>query len=161
MVKPTKKQMGDAGEMLIAAELTLAGMPALKVPDNWPGYDVVAQPPDGGPAQRVQVKTRTYSDSANDYVEYHEGDDFDWLAVVFLPRAGEHGRQFFIVPRDVADPVARRTIDPAAKTADSRYWSQREFRERFAKFQNNFALARSGQDLGDPAIREVRASDEP
>jgi hypothetical protein len=33
----TSKQMGDACEMLVAAELTLAGIPALKVPDNWPG----------------------------------------------------------------------------------------------------------------------------
>ena len=40
----TTKQMGDACEMLVAAELTLAGVPALKVPDNWPGYDVIAQP---------------------------------------------------------------------------------------------------------------------
>jgi len=37
----TTKQMGDACEMLIAAELTLAGMPATKMPDNWPGYDLV------------------------------------------------------------------------------------------------------------------------
>jgi hypothetical protein len=29
----TRKQMGDAGEMLVAAELALAGIPAL-VPDN-------------------------------------------------------------------------------------------------------------------------------
>ena len=41
----TSKQMGDACEMLIAAELTLAGVPALKAPDYWPGYDVIAQPP--------------------------------------------------------------------------------------------------------------------
>jgi hypothetical protein len=39
----TSKQMGDACEMLVAAELTLAGIPALTVPDNWPGYDVIAQ----------------------------------------------------------------------------------------------------------------------
>lgn len=32
----TTKQLGDACEMLVAAELTLAGIPALKVPDNWP-----------------------------------------------------------------------------------------------------------------------------
>jgi hypothetical protein len=34
----TAKQMADAGEMLIAAELTLAGVPSLRVPDLWPGY---------------------------------------------------------------------------------------------------------------------------
>ena len=33
------KQLGDAGEVLIAAELTLHEVPAF-VPSNWPGYDV-------------------------------------------------------------------------------------------------------------------------
>ena len=50
--KFTSKQMGDACEMLVAAELTLAGIPALKVPDNWPHYDVIVQPL-GRPAQRI------------------------------------------------------------------------------------------------------------
>jgi len=44
----TPKQMGDSCEMLVAAELTLAGVPAMKMPDNWPGYDVIAQPKGGG-----------------------------------------------------------------------------------------------------------------
>jgi hypothetical protein len=38
----TTKQMGDACEMLVAAELTLAGVPAMTVPGNWPGYDIIA-----------------------------------------------------------------------------------------------------------------------
>ena len=44
----TTKQMGDACEMLVAAELTLAGIPAIKMPDSWPHYDVIAQPKGGG-----------------------------------------------------------------------------------------------------------------
>jgi len=40
--------MGDACEMLVAAEMTFAGVPAMKMPDNWPGYDVIAQPKGGG-----------------------------------------------------------------------------------------------------------------
>jgi hypothetical protein len=51
--------VGDACEMLVAAELTLAGIPALKVPDNWPHYDVVAQPPNAKPLQ-ISVKSRTF-----------------------------------------------------------------------------------------------------
>jgi hypothetical protein len=51
----TSKQMADACEILIAAELTLRGIPALKVPDLWPEYDVIAQPADREP-QRVSVK---------------------------------------------------------------------------------------------------------
>jgi hypothetical protein len=38
----TSKRWGDAGEMLIAAELTLGGVPVLQVPEIWPGYDVIA-----------------------------------------------------------------------------------------------------------------------
>ncbi len=44
----TSKQMGDACEMLVAAELPLAGVPAMTVPGNWPGYDIVAHPPGRG-----------------------------------------------------------------------------------------------------------------
>jgi hypothetical protein len=42
--------------MLVAAELTLAGIPAMKMPDNWPDYDVIAQPP-GKKSLRISVKS--------------------------------------------------------------------------------------------------------
>jgi hypothetical protein len=48
------KQMGDACEMLVAAELTLAGTPALRVPGLWPDYDVIAQPPGPRPAAGIR-----------------------------------------------------------------------------------------------------------
>lgn len=86
----TSKQMGDACEMLIAAELTLAGIPALKVPDNWPHYDVIAQPADR-PAQRISVKSRTWKRGAA-FVEYNYYDQFDWLAIVLLSPEGSHIR---------------------------------------------------------------------
>ena len=73
--------MGDACEMLVAAELTLAGIPALKVPDNWPGYDVVAQPQGMKEPLRISVKSRTFKRGAA-FVVYLETDSFDWLAVV-------------------------------------------------------------------------------
>jgi len=53
----TTKQQGDACEMLIAAEMTLAAVPALKVPDNWPHYDVVAQPTGGGRRNENSIVT--------------------------------------------------------------------------------------------------------
>ena len=77
----TRKQMSDACEMLVAAELTLAGMPALKMPDNWPGYDVIAQPVGTAMPQRISVKSRTFKPGPA-YVDYKEGDSFDWLAIV-------------------------------------------------------------------------------
>src|SRR5215472_11738985 len=96
----TTKQMGDAGEMLVAAELTLHGVPALTVPDFWPGCDVIAQPRGDSKPQRISVKTRTYS---RQIAGYNDIDEFDWLAVVVLPGPGLDHRRFFIVPRKVAD----------------------------------------------------------
>ena len=80
----TSKQMGDACEMLVAAELTLARVPALKVPDNWPGYDVTAQPLGQAPP-RISVKSRTYKRGGSNFVDYHFEDEFDWLAICILP----------------------------------------------------------------------------
>ena len=96
----TTKQMGDAGEMLVAAELTLHGIPAFIVPSNWPGYDVVAQPP-GRALQRISVKTRTFARSGN-FVGYSNDDKFDWLAIVILPAEGCETRRIFIVPYNIA-----------------------------------------------------------
>jgi hypothetical protein len=87
------KQMGDACEMLVAAELTLHGVPALKVPDLWPGYDVIANPPNALP-QRVSVKSR----DSTKFVAFNPAT-FDWLAIVLL---NEGSRRFFIIPKDVA-----------------------------------------------------------
>ena len=64
----TDKQMGDACEMLVNAELTLAGNPALKMPDGWPGYDLIAQPP-GKEPQRISVKSRTFKQGASENSE--------------------------------------------------------------------------------------------
>jgi hypothetical protein len=109
----TTKQLGDAGEMLIAAELTLHGTPALKAPDFWPGCDVIAQLSEpGSPPQRISVKTRTFGSSAQ-FLVYNDIDEFDWLAVVILPGPGCDHRRFFLVPRHVADQRG---------TIKNRYW---------------------------------------
>jgi hypothetical protein len=102
----TKKQMGDAGEMLVAAELTLHGIPAFIVPSNWPGYDVVAECSKRGP-QRISVKTRTFAKSGG-FVGYGNDDVFDWLGIVILPAAGCETRRIFILPCKVAQVRAYR-----------------------------------------------------
>lgn len=133
----TAKQMGDACEMLVAAELTLAGIPALKVPDNWPHYDVIAQPA-SGPAQRISVKARTWKRGAA-YVTYNDHDQFDWLAIVLLPAEGSPQRLIYLIPRAEADSRARRD-SPAAQTAQQRYYRIDEVDRLFAAFRGNFAL---------------------
>jgi hypothetical protein len=136
----TSKQMGDACEMLVAAELTLAGIPALKVPDNWPCYDVIAQPTEGTKPLRISVKSRTFKKGAA-FVSYRETDTFDWLAIVLLECGTERKRRVFLIPRDLADAEARRD-SPTAGTADERYWRIDEIAKRFPHFEDNFSLSR-------------------
>ena len=135
--KFTSKQMGDACEMLVAAELTLAGIPALKVPDNWPHYDVIAQPL-GRAAQRISVKSRTFK-SGSAYVEYNVFDEFDWLAIVLLNGLECGERAIYLVPRGECDMRARQD-KPTSKTAHVRYFRIDEVERLFSAFRSNFAL---------------------
>jgi hypothetical protein len=141
--KLTPKQMGDACEMLIAAEMTLAGVPAMKMPDNWPCYDVIAQPKDGGSPQRISVKARTFKRGGDSFVDYWGKDEFDWLAIVLLPGADQSKRRIFIVPRNVADdriPV-RKTKKP-----DDRYWRVDRVAEALSEFEDNYCLSKTGRN---------------
>jgi hypothetical protein len=133
----TSKQMGDACEMVVAAELTLAGVPALKVPDNWPCYDVIAQPWDR-PAQRISVKSRTYKRGAA-YVGYNDFDLFDWLAIVLLPAAEFTERAIYLIPRNVAEGFARHD-KPTSKTAAERYFRVDQVPGLFEVWRSNFRL---------------------
>ena len=133
----TSKQMGDACEMLVAAELTLAGIPALKVPDNWPHYDVIAQPV-GLPAQRISVKSRTYKPGPG-YVNYNSYDQFDWLAIVILGEDERDARSIHVVPRTHADSLARQD-KPSSKTSALRYFLVDEVHRLFETYRSNFSL---------------------
>src|SRR6059058_2704867 len=78
-------QMCNACEMLVAAELTLARKPGLRVFDFWPGYDVVAQPRDGRSAERLSVKSTTFKRGS---------------AAGHPSSIAVHGNSPLIVPRD-------------------------------------------------------------
>ncbi len=137
----TPKQMGDSCEMLVAAELTLAGVPAMKMPDNWPGYDVIAQPKGGGAPQRISVKSRTFKRGGDTFVDYWAKDQFDWLAIVLLPGADQLRRRFFIVPKSVADERLGRH---KAKFPDDKYLRQDRIAEDLSEFEDNFCLSTTG-----------------
>jgi hypothetical protein len=132
----TTKQMGDACEMLVAAELTLAGVPAFKLPDNWPGYDVIAQPFDRTP-QRVSVKSRTFK--RGNFVGYDATDSFDWLAIVILPAPGCEQRRIFILPRKAADTMGYFTTN--RKSGRGYGFFVVKLVNDLTKYENNFRLA--------------------
>lgn len=136
--------MGDACEMLVAAELTLAGVPAMKMPDNWPGYDVIAEPKGVEHPQRISVKSRTFKRGPDAYVEYRISDNsFDWLAIVLLYCPDENQRQFFIVPKAIADGIFR----AGGFMTKNRGWMHLQVDKMFEKlkeFENNFDLSPTG-----------------
>jgi hypothetical protein len=134
----TPKQMGDACEMLVASEITLAGVPALKMPDNWPGYDVIAQPTDNRGPQRISVKARTFRAGEGAFLDYYANCEFDWLAIVLLPGPGQVDRRFFIVPKAVADD---RLHHPRGKDPNDKYCRLDKVAKIFREFENNFQLS--------------------
>lgn len=143
----TTKQFGDACELLVAAELTFAGIPAMKAPDYWPGYDLVAQPPGSDP-QRISVKGRTFA-KGSAFVDYRKHDVFDWLAIVIVPSAEGGQRSIYVVPRDVCDACARTYCGKGV--ADVAEFRIDEVSSLFASYRENFALMRP-----DPPATRVR-----
>ncbi len=137
------KQMGDAGEALVVSELTLAGVPAVKMPDNWPSYDVIAEPKGAEHPQRISVKSRTFKRGGDGSVEYHINDKFDWLAVVILPGGGKDERQIFIFPKTISND---RFHQPKLEAKYHNYKSCRldKMEEILLEFKDNFVLSPTG-----------------
>lgn len=139
----TSKQMGDACEMLIAAELTLAGVPALKASDYWPGYDVIAQPKDA-PPQRISVKSRNFQ-RRSPLFRYSADDVFDWLAIVILhPEGSTDSRQCFVIPRRVADDKFNK-YRSNTKNKNRFQCRVHKIAQIFAEYENNFCLSKTGR----------------
>lgn len=139
----TTKQKGDACEMLVVAELTLAGMPACKMPDKWPDYDIIAHPPAEIP-QRISVKARSFA-IRSQYVEFTDGSDFDWLAVVILmpePVDKDTSRDIYVIPRMEFEKRSVKT----SSWANQANWRSRidRMHEIFPEFKDNFGLLISG-----------------
>jgi hypothetical protein len=55
------------------------------MPANWPPYDIIAQPKGNNLPQRISVKSRTFKKGSSTYVVYDSRNQFEWLAIVFLP----------------------------------------------------------------------------
>ena len=67
---------------------------------------------------------------------YNTKDEFDWLAVVLLYPHG--ARRFYLLPREVADAIAKKD-GPTAKTSE-KYWPMSKIESALKPWENNFAL---------------------
>lgn len=139
--------MGDACEMLVVAELTLAGVPAVKMPDNWPDYDVIALPKSNVVPLKISVKSRTFKHGRDAYVEYNINDSsFDWMAIVILPsdKGEPDKRRVFIFPKTISDIRFRHNGRPATKYYDYMNVRVDEIAKILPEFRDNFRLSVTG-----------------
>ena len=82
MQELTTKQFGDAVEHLVIGRLGLAAIPATKMPDCWPGYDLIAQIPDNDRPLRISVKGLRAGNGKPAGFWYFTPGGCDWLVFV-------------------------------------------------------------------------------
>jgi hypothetical protein len=121
------KQRGDAAEYLIAGMMILAGMPTAVMPNNWPGFDLMAVPPYGGNSQKISVKGR------RDPIYVAEPGDWDWLGFVWIPIGGLP--RYWLIPKKKAMPEPR-------VYGDWRLTLDR-LNQKFHRFENNLNCSRT------------------
>jgi hypothetical protein len=126
----TCKEFGDGCEMLVAAELTLAGVPAHQIPSCWPGYDLVAKTAAG--LTRVSVKGLRAGNGKQAAFWRFDVDGWDWLALIRIDVV-DGRRDIFVVPREAALALSRPTADGTRRM----YYTE----PGLEVYRNNFALA--------------------
>jgi hypothetical protein len=108
--------------MLIAAELTLANVPAYALPNDWLGYAVLARPP-GAAAVRIAILPVTAARGAPFTVP--NAAAWDFLALVLQPGL----------------PTRRILVAPRAVVAQSKATSADALAADLAEYADNFELS--------------------
>lgn len=101
----TTKQFGDACEHYVVAMLGFANVPAQKMPDFWPNYDLIAQP-FSGPPLRISVKGKHHGGAITSRAfRVDFADEWDWLAAV-IQDSDTGAVQCWLLPRDVVHSLS-------------------------------------------------------
>ena len=116
----------------------------MKMPDDWPHYDVIAQPQEGSP-QRISVKPRAYQVERSRSIGFRHADQFEWLAtVILMPPTDdkEYQRYIYLIPRNVFEKRARRAGSSAK--SDDWYCPIDQVLDLFPEYRDNFGLSPMG-----------------
>jgi hypothetical protein len=137
--KPAPKQTGDAAEYLIAGMMTLYGMPTAIMPENWPDYDLITQPPANGRPERISVKSRREQDAHKWSLVLTSPDHWDWFAFVLILKGNERPR-CWLIPKEVI-LHGRVPYERGVRLVNGN-----KLEKKFARFEDNFTLRRAGRD---------------
>ena len=101
-MKPTKHQVGQAGEHFVAAEIHRRGASAVTFSGNMPDIDVLASSVDRSRTVAIQVKTKT---AGTWHTSFHRGhrrrkveDETDFWVFVDVGKNPDLPPEFFVVP---------------------------------------------------------------
>ncbi len=106
MEKLKTKQLGNAGEYYALSQFIFAGQATIKMPDNWPEFDLAVDL--NGELKKVSVKTRTTINNSfrTEHCKFNDNDTFDFL--VFIFKSSKEIRSW-IVPANVAKKTGKIT----------------------------------------------------
>ena len=78
----TTKQLGDAGEYYALSQFCFAGKAVVKMPDNWPVYDLIIT--DSDDLLKISVKTRseTVCWKSNSVFTFNGQGECDYLVLI-------------------------------------------------------------------------------
>jgi hypothetical protein len=129
----TTRQFGDACEYAVLAELNFGGLPATKMPDGWPGHDLLVGGRTDGKISVKGIRARSHSRWWR-----FPPTGWDWMALVWFTSEGD--RFVYLLPRS--------WIEANAVVARGHYagWYVVYFGMRgLERFRDNFSL--SGSDI--------------
>lgn len=141
--------LGDAGEHYALSQFTFAGKPATKMPDTWPGYDLVVET--GSDLVKVSVKTRSESAGwkTSKWFMFDDRQTCHWLVLVF--RSGAGVTRAWVIPFLIALEHAN-VPGPTRKEPHVREISWTKLNKApLEAYENNWSL------LAEPSSQLTRA----
>lgn len=139
MPKITSKMIGDAGEHYLVSQLMFHGIPAYKMPDNWPNYDIRAVRKNGDDVS-ISVKTRTWQKRlSSPWFEFNVDDEFDYIACIIAMLDQPH--RIWIIPKGALDKYARKNKE-GSKHSKVRWVTFNDLNNKMdlSKYENNYVL---------------------
>jgi TetR/AcrR family transcriptional repressor of bet genes len=121
---PSSDPTPDGCAKLLAGELSLAGLRAMQMPANWPGYSLLVQLEIGQP-HRIAVVPVVHAHGAGVVDLAESTSNADWLGFVIPASDCQRHHRFFLVP-------CARIISAIVLTS--------EIETQFARYENNFRL---------------------